>query len=103
MVIKAHINEYKNKLLNSPISRRNVVKSGAAGGLFAAVGGLSLPFNAKAIDNTQNSTSAEEKPFGAHVPLTVVAVAYYVSMFVTMKYIGLNLIPREKMNMAIIK
>ncbi len=32
----------KNKLLNSPISRRNVVKSGAAGGLFAAVGGLSL-------------------------------------------------------------
>ncbi|EMT6576887.1 dimethyl sulfoxide reductase subunit A [Providencia rettgeri] len=51
----------KNKLLNSPISRRNVVKSGAAGGLFAAVGGLSLPFNAKAIDTTQNSTSPEEK------------------------------------------
>ncbi|WP_308568287.1 molybdopterin-dependent oxidoreductase, partial [uncultured Providencia sp.] len=51
----------KNKLLNSPISRRNVVKSGAAGGLFAAVGGLSLPFNAKAIDTSQNSTSPEEK------------------------------------------
>lgn len=103
MVIKANINEYKNKLLNSPITRRNVVKSGTASGLFSAVGGLSLPFNAKAIDNTQTQHPLKKKPFGVHVPSTVVAVAYYAFMFVTMRYIGLSLILPGKMNMVIIK
>lgn len=93
----------KNKLLNSPITRRNVVKSGtAAVYLLQSVVYHFLLMQKQSI-TLKTQHPLKKKPFGVHVPLTVVAVAYYAFMFVTMRYIGLSLIPPGKMSMVIIK
>ena len=50
----------KNNVLKSNVSRRNVIKAGATGGLLAAAGGISLPFT-NVAQAAQSKSSPEEK------------------------------------------
>lgn len=53
--------ELKNNILNSHVTRRGVIKTGAVGGVFATASGLTLPFNSKAVETENNAPPLEDK------------------------------------------